>query len=768
VALQCIGRGYLPWIAENGDTLYIPMFYSPEAAETIISPTDVVMSHNHLFCAWAQFSHCATGQGHVTFYRSEGTNHTTYPLFMRNGLWYHDAPTFQHDADSTGTSMPTAHMIIHRLNGQCLFELWHHRLTHSCKQKVLSAHKHIKGVPKLKGNPFYQCPSCNHAKPRRRSADSPKTPLRATIPPTVTITNLSDELDYLDLVSPETEFPDLQICQMFYMDFGFPRGKTFHIKDEYGRLITSLDGYRAYFLIIDRKSRYIWIMLAKTKKPPILFLQKFFSTHGLKSGRRIVRTDKGGELWGSYEFRQTVIEANYLLEPTAPAAAFQNAIAERPNQTLGNYMRCILHAANLGPEFWSFALLHVVKVYNMLPHSRTSMSPFYALTDHQPDGSNLHIFGCQVFVRKPGERENKLDIHTVRGIFLGYTATDKNVHYFDRDTKQIKTATHVVFDEANYTLPMAERPPASQALIDLGYKESDSHMEASPTTSTNTVEAQIQLLTPQAKVPTCGTKHSVGYDTYSPAAHTLQPQMITKVPLDIAILPPIGSYVQLMSRSGLALKGVTCHAGVIDPDYRGNITVLLHNSTDKPIKIKAGDRIAQILFQQISTPTLVTSPQLPNTDQALLEQTNIPTPQLPPETPIVVRTSTPMPDPPVGTDFPAMPYNIYLSTDPFDDVIPITVTDFGSHATMGMVLQLCPVRNRPQLINILLVILQAASSVGDLLSRMPTSPKLKNTPSTPLMMSYRPSNSVVQNPLPTSPSSLRLTSNQAESILLKV
>jgi hypothetical protein len=30
VALQCIGRGYLPWIAENEDTLYIPMFYSPE------------------------------------------------------------------------------------------------------------------------------------------------------------------------------------------------------------------------------------------------------------------------------------------------------------------------------------------------------------------------------------------------------------------------------------------------------------------------------------------------------------------------------------------------------------------------------------------------------------------------------------------------------------------------------------------------------------------------------------------------------------------
>jgi hypothetical protein len=52
-------------------------------------------------------------------------------------------------------------------------------------------------------------------------------------------------------------------------------------------------------------------------------------------------------------------------------------------------------------------------------------------------------------------------------------------------------------------------------------------------------------------------------------------------------------------------------------------------------------------------------------------------------------------------DAPHMPYNIYLSTDPFDDVIPITVTDFGTHATMGMVLEWCSARNHPKLINIL-------------------------------------------------------------------
>ncbi len=94
VALNCVGRGYLPWIAANGDVLYIPTFYSPDAAETITSLTDVVLSHNQVFCAWAQFSHCTTGQGHVTFYRTEGTNHTLIPSLcvMGCGIMMHRPP----------------------------------------------------------------------------------------------------------------------------------------------------------------------------------------------------------------------------------------------------------------------------------------------------------------------------------------------------------------------------------------------------------------------------------------------------------------------------------------------------------------------------------------------------------------------------------------------------------------------------------------------------------------------------------------------------
>jgi dUTP diphosphatase len=47
-------------------------------------------------------------------------------------------------------------------------------------------------------------------------------------------------------------------------------------------------------------------------------------------------------------------------------------------------------------------------------------------------------------------------------------------------------------------------------------------------------------------------------------------------------------------RSGLALKGITTLAGVIDPGYRGELKVVMTNLGSKPFDIKPGDRIAQL------------------------------------------------------------------------------------------------------------------------------------------------------------------------------
>jgi hypothetical protein len=131
-------------------------------------------------------------------------------------------------------------------------------------------------------------------------------------------------LDWLDLALPIEDADQLQPGEMFHMGFGFPRGQEFHTKDEHGRLITSIDGHRAYLLIIDRKTRYIWVLLTKNKLPSCEYVKTFLNMQGKHTGRRIIHTDKGGELWGFLQFHNTV-PAQYILEPTAPGVPFQKA-----------------------------------------------------------------------------------------------------------------------------------------------------------------------------------------------------------------------------------------------------------------------------------------------------------------------------------------------------------------------------------------------------------------------------------------------------------
>ena len=56
--------------------------------------------------------------------------------------------------------------------------------------------------------------------------------------------------------------------------------------------------------------------------------------------------------------------------------------------------------------------------------------------------------------------------------------------------------------------------------------------------------------------------------------------------------PEFGALVE--DRSGLALKGITTLAGVIDPGYRGELKVVMTNVGSHPFSIQPGDRIAQL------------------------------------------------------------------------------------------------------------------------------------------------------------------------------
>ena len=99
------------------------------------------------------------------------------------------------------------------------------------------------------------------------------------------------------------------------------------------RVILSYDGYSSYQLIVDGASRRVWAFLTKTKEPPIHIIRAFMKKFG--NGGGIVRTDQGGELARSSEFK-TVLESEfgYIVEPTGADSPSQNGGSEIYNDKL--------------------------------------------------------------------------------------------------------------------------------------------------------------------------------------------------------------------------------------------------------------------------------------------------------------------------------------------------------------------------------------------------------------------------------------------------
>ena len=107
-------------------------------------------------------------------------------------------------------------------------------------------------------------------------------------------------------------------------------------------------------------------------------------------------------------------------------------------------------------------------------------------------------------------------------------------------------------------------------------------------------EIKVQLLNEKAKLPTVATTGSACSDLYSAAMVTIEPFTVAKVSLGIAVELPSSLQAKIFPRSGLSTKGIIAITGTIDSDYRGDISVMLHNSTKEPYVVNIGDRIAQM------------------------------------------------------------------------------------------------------------------------------------------------------------------------------
>ena len=401
---------------------------------------------------------------------------------------------------------------------------------------------HAKGIPKLKGNAFYACPSCIPEKLniKRKYGRNRTQTQRSDAAETLVQEPIQNHKEPAD----DIHIPNIYAGQHFHMDFGFVRGRQFS-KKLGEKMITSIDNKNAYLIVVDRATRYQWTFTTDNKTTPVETIRKLLMKFKSAYPHRTVRVDQGGELGRSTEFSKMVSECDFTLETTGSDASSQNGMAECPNRMYGQMMRCLLHSAGLGPEFWSYALQHSTYVKNCIYNHSIKTTPYMKFTGNQPDLTNLRIFGSKIYSKRPGKRPYKLDCHSDTGIFLGYTATDWNVIYLDTNTARIKTATYVIFDEAHFTTEAGKAPMVAQTLQRLGYYVKEDYIDDITMESQYNIhlDLQVQQLTETSVIPKRATEGSIGYDIcYDGIDKTIEPGMYMIFKTGIAIQCPSGTY----------------------------------------------------------------------------------------------------------------------------------------------------------------------------------------------------------------------------------
>ena len=119
-------------------------------------------------------------------------------------------------------------------------------------------------------------------------------------------------------------------------------------------------------------------------------------------------------------------------------------------------------------------------------------------------------------------------------------------------------------------------------------------------------------------LPSYQSQDAVGMDLPAAVAEdvTIAPGAVAAIPCGIAIALPAGHEAQIRPRSGLAAKHAVTVAnapGTIDPDYRGEVKVLLINLGKEPFKVTRGMRIAQMLVMPVPRVAWAEVAELPAT-----------------------------------------------------------------------------------------------------------------------------------------------------------
>jgi len=117
------------------------------------------------------------------------------------------------------------------------------------------------------------------------------------------------------------------------------------------------------------------------------------------------------------------------------------------------------------------------------------------------------------------------------------------------------------------------------------------------------IMVEFRKLDKGAQVPEYETAAAAGCDMSLPLRGDiiLYPREVKNIPVGFAVKIPDGFEAQIRSRAGMARKGIIVAnaPATIDSDHTAELSLLLLNVTDKPIRLTPGQKVAQMVFSPI-------------------------------------------------------------------------------------------------------------------------------------------------------------------------
>ena len=110
---------------------------------------------------------------------------------------------------------------------------------------------------------------------------------------------------------------------------------------------------------------------------------------------------------------------------------------------------------------------------------------------------------------------------------------------------------------------------------------------------------KIKRFNKEVQMPKKAHLPDVGLDISMPTEVTVQPLRTMTIPLGLGVAIPEGFAGMLVPRSSIAEKGLIIQTSIIDPDYTGEIHLIVTNCSHESYKIEKGQRLCSLVMVSV-------------------------------------------------------------------------------------------------------------------------------------------------------------------------